>query len=324
MGGADEMSRKHDEWGWMLAADFFFAGLGGAMLAIAGIADLFLGDAQTSVLGNFAGAIFIAIGAGLLILELGRPFQAFRVFMNPKSILTFGAWNMTFAIIAGLLFASFGITILPWSGFILVRKFLAAFCVIFGLVVATYPGVLLARHKARPFWNGPGIMVLFFLSSFITGMAGHILSGYVIGESSWFIAEGYIVSSFSSLVLQDLPHLTAIMLLFQLIFWAGYIWIKRSGGTEREAEAAQRWVNGDLSASFQLGFILLGTIVPIVLLLFTTPAIHSVGACLAILGGAIMRYLVVRAGEDRTWLPGEQKYRSRLPVGDEEFLKVWK
>ena len=191
--------------------------------------------------------------------------------------------------------------------FILVRKILAAFCILFGLIVATYPGVH-SQHKA-PFWNGPGIMVLFFLSSFITGMAGHILSGYVIGESSWFIAEGYIVNSLSSLVLQDLPHLTAILLLFQLIFWAGYIWIKRSGGTDREAEAAQRWINGDLSASFKLGFILLGTIVPIVLMLFTTPVIHSVGACLAILGGMIMRYLVVRAAGPYL-ASGRAKYRS--------------
>jgi len=318
------MSHKHDGWGWMLAVDFFFAGMGGAMLVIAGIGDLFLGDGQTSVLGNFAGAVFIAVGACFLILELGRPFQAFRVFMNPKTILTFGAWNMTLAIIAGILFASFGITLLPWSKLILLRKFFAAFCLIFGLVVATYPGALLARNKARPFWNGPGIMVLFFLSSFITGMAGHILCGYIIGESSWFIVNGYIVGSFSSLVLQDLPHLTAILLLFQLIFWSGYIWIKWSGSTEREAKAAQRWISGDLSASFKLGFILLGTIVPIVLLLFTNPVVHSVGACLALLGGMIMRYLVVRAGEDRTWLPGELKYRSRLPVGNEDFLKAWK
>jgi hypothetical protein len=45
---------------------------------------------------------------------------------------------------------------------------------------------------------------------------------------------------------------------------------------------------------------------------------------MVLFGGILMRHLVVYSGEDRTWLPGEQKYRSRLPVGDEEFIKVLK
>jgi formate-dependent nitrite reductase membrane component NrfD len=308
----------------MLAVDFFFAGMGGAMLVIAGISDLFLGEAATSVLGNLIGPVFIAVGAGFLILELGRPLQAFRVFMNPKAILTFGAWNMTFAIILGILFASFGITVLPWSGLIALRKIFALLVIIFGLVIATYPGVLRARHTARPFWNGPGIMVLFFLSSFITGAAAHILSGFVFGSSSWLVIKGFIFDSSASAVLPALPYITAVLLFLQVVFWAGYIWIKSSGATERETKAAQRWISGDLSASFKLGFMLLGTIAPLILLLFISPVIQGVGAALAVLGGVIMRYLVVRAGEDRTWLPGEQKYRSRLPLGDEPFLKAWK
>ena len=46
------MKHKEDTWGWMLAVDFFFAGMGGAMLLIAGIADLFLGQGSVSLLGS--------------------------------------------------------------------------------------------------------------------------------------------------------------------------------------------------------------------------------------------------------------------------------
>ncbi|MFS8609412.1 MAG: oxidoreductase, partial [Gammaproteobacteria bacterium] len=66
---------------------------------------------------------------------------------------------------------------------------------------------------------------------------------------------------------------------------------------------------------------LLGTLVP--LLLFLLPGSwDALGAALVLLGGLIMRLLVVRAGEERTWLPGQRLYYARLPVGTEEFLKA--
>ncbi len=73
------MKHKDDTWGWMLAVDFFFAGMGGAMLVITGIADLFLGPGSTSLLGSILAPLCIAVGASLLILELGRPLRAWRV-----------------------------------------------------------------------------------------------------------------------------------------------------------------------------------------------------------------------------------------------------
>ena len=110
------MKQKDNTWGWMLAVDFFFAGMGGVMLLIAGITDLFLGAGRTSLLANILAFVFIGIGAGLLILELGRPLQAWRVFTSPKAILTIGAWCMLAAIGFGVLYVSFAIPAFPWSG----------------------------------------------------------------------------------------------------------------------------------------------------------------------------------------------------------------
>jgi protein NrfD len=305
------MSHKHDTWGWMLAVDFFFAGMGGAMLVIAGLADLLIGSGQTSVLGNFIGPVGIAIGASLLVLELGRPFQSWRVFMNPKAILTFGAWNMLLAIGAGLIFTSFGIAVFPWSGLVAGRKFFALFSVIFGLVVATYPGVLLARHKSRPFWTGTGIMALFLISSLVTGASAHILSGLIIPAAA-------------PAVLAALPGIAAGFLALQFILWIGYVWVKYSGTTEREALAAKRWISGNYSGPFKGILLFAGTLLPLVLFLLSGVAFQAFGALLVLLGGVTMRLLVVYSGQDRTWLPGEQKYRSRLPLGNEEFLRLLK
>jgi len=305
------MSQKHDVWGWMLAVDFFFAGMGGGMLVIVGLLDLFVGEGRTSLLGNLLAPVFIGMGSALLILELGRPFQALRVFVNPKAILTAGAWFMSFAITFGLVYASFGFDMFFWSKWVLARQILAVLCLVTGLVVATYPGILLGRHKGRPFWHGPGIMILFLLSSLVTGAAAHSLCGFF-----------YPPSTLSD-VLGNLPKLTAGLLAVQLLLWFGYIWVKKSGGTTAEAIATQRWIKGDISSSFQFGFLLFGTLVPLVLSLFSSQGAQAAGAALVLLGGVLMRMLVVRGGEDRTWLPGEQKYRSRLPKGDEVFLKAW-
>ncbi len=304
------MKNQENTWGWMLAVDFFFAGMGGGMLLISGVADLFGGAGKTSLLGNILAPVFIGLGACFLILELGRPLQAWRVFLNPKAILTFGAWNMTLAIGFGLVYASFGIPGLPWKEWGAARQILAALCVVVSLVVATYPGVLLGRHKSRPFWSGPGMTALFLTSSLVTGTVAHLLSGLIIPPAS---AD----------LLAVLPGLAAGLLGFQLLIWPVSLWVKRSG-TKLEAAAAQRWTNGDLAASFYGLFLLAGTLLALAFVLLPGGVLKGIGAGLALLGGLVMRLLVVRSGEGRTWLPGEEKYRSRLPTGDEAFMKVLK
>lgn len=304
------MNQKHETWGWMLAFDFFFAGMGAAMLFFAGIAELFLIDSNLSVVGIFLGAIFIAIGALLLIAELGRPLQAWRVFVNPKALLTFGAWNMTIAIGAGLLLATSWLEVFPWFGLVALRKAMAFVCMITGFIVATYPGVLLGMHKGRPFWNGPGIVVLFLNSSLLTGLAAFIVCGLFVDVSP--------------VVLNFFPNLAAVLCVFQLIIWLAYLWIKNSGATNRENLAAKRWISGDFVNLFKLGFLFLGTFVPLVLFMLANETLVAFGGLLAILGGLLMRNLVVYAGQDRTWLPGEKDFRARLPLGDEAFLhKIW-
>lgn len=304
------MKDHEDTWGWMLAVDFFFAGMGGGMLLIAGVVEWFFGPGRLSWLALLIGPACIALGAGFLILELGKPLRAWRVFMNPKAILTIGAWFMLLAIGSGFIYASFFFNIFPWSASDGGRSFFAIASGLCGLVVAGYPGVLLGRHKARPFWNGPGIMVLFFLSSLLTGAAAHLLCALFVFPS--------VVDAMSSIL-----RSTAVMLALQLLFWPLYLWIKQTGATDREAKTAQKWVKGDKSLLFWGGLVLIGSLVPVVIIGFGTAITIALAAIMAIGGGILMRLLVVYSGGDRTWLPGEEVYRARLPGGEEAFLKAW-
>jgi len=73
-----------------------------------------------------------------------------------------------------------------------------------------------------------------------------------------------------------------------------------------------------------VGILLAGTLLPLVCLLLTGALFQALGAGLALVGGLITRLQVVGSGIYRTWLPGEEKYHSRLPHGDEAFLKALK
>ena len=302
------MKSHHDGWGWMLAADFFMAGMGGALLAVNGLIDLLQGPRAVSQGSAIAAFVFIALGAGLLILELGQPFQGWRVFFNPKAVLTFGAWNMTLAIGVGFLSATFYFSDLPWADWTLVRHILSIVGIGLGLVVATYPGVL-ARLKSRPFWSGPGIAALFLTSSLVTGAAACELFNAIFSPDS-AVAE------------TPLRVVTAFLLAVQLVLWPVYVYVKRTGMTEREGVAANRWIRGDLAGPFWGGFLVVGTLVPLVLQGFGGTTLWAVAGGLVMAGGALMRWMVVKSGEQRTWLPGEERYRSRLPKGDEAFLKA--
>ncbi len=304
---------KHtDHWGWMLAVDIFCGGMGGGMLFVAGTAGLLRGAFVFPWQALLAAPLMLALGSSFLILELGRPLQAWRVFLNPKAILTVGAWNMLVAMGAGLLYATFGLPWIPWAGVVPLRQIVALVCALVGLVVSVYPGVLLARHKSRPLWSGPGIAVLFLTSSLATALAAHLIFAW------WFPLADVGVRGL-------LPWMLAALLAAQLLLWPLYVWIKRTGTTRREALAVQPWINGKRAAAFWGLLLGLGTLAPLLLVsLGTSRGVQVAAAGLVLFGGITLRWMVVAAGDFRTWLPGEEAYRARLPKGEEAFLKAWK
>ncbi|SEA30183.1 Formate-dependent nitrite reductase, membrane component NrfD [Desulfuromusa kysingii] len=299
------MKHKEVEWGWMLAVDFFFAGMGGGMLFVAGLLYLINGADSISTLGTFVGIVFIGVGSAFLSLELGRPFQAWRVFMNPKALLTWGAWNMVFVMGAAFIYVALDFTGIAMPG---LQTACAVVMLICGLFVATYPGVLLGLHAARPFWTGPGIVVIFLTSSLLTGLAAHDMANYLQLENS------------------NLKNTILGLIFFQLLVWALYLYVKISGNTSRESEAAKALLTGPLSGKFVLAFLVLGNIVPIGLYMMTAASVVTASiAALCILAGSYsMRFVVVKMGEKRTLIIGEKDFMARLPKGDELFLDVLK
>ena len=70
------------------------------------------------------------------------------------------------------------------------------------------------------------------------------------------------------------------------------------------------------------GMLFSGLVLPIVFYLVPTSATLLLAAALVLIGGIILRFLVVYTDE-RVLLPGEEQFLRWLPDGDETFLSTW-
>src|SRR5258708_9386427 len=172
---------KKATWSWEIMLYFFLGGLAGGSCLVSTLADL-LGSVKDAALiraGRFIALICMIISPILLIKDLGRPgrFHHMLRILKLRSAMSLGTWAITvFGICCGLTtahqLAKDGL--LNW--FPLLARFMKAFPVkvievigsVFGLVVASYTGVLLSA-TAVPVWaRARPLLGPLFLSSVLS------------------------------------------------------------------------------------------------------------------------------------------------------------
>jgi len=299
-------------WGWPIAGYLFLGGLGGGAIIVSSAADLFLGRGGVFALGCLVTAALIALGSSLLIFELGRPAQFWRVFSTQKAIMTAGAWMLSLLIGTSFLQFTFWPDFSPWRTLIGLRQALAALNLLLGLGVCTYTGILLGSLKPRRFWNTPALPVLFLVSGLSTGVA---LQSLLAGFWPYAGAREAVEAVHGSLQAVDLA-----LIVVELITLVVYVLMMRTTLGQAAERAAARWLTGSYALPFWGGVIALGLLLPLVLYAL---GVQVLPPLCVLTGGLILRFLVVYS-DDRTFLPGEEKYLSRLPRGDEPFLKALK
>jgi protein NrfD len=307
------MKREHT-WRWPIASYLFLGGLGGGMLAVAAAADLFFGIGDLFALGSLIGAIAIGLGSALLVFDLGRPFFFWRVFSRQKAILTFGAWMLTLAMLCGLIYFLSFLSFIPWFSIEGVRLSFAWICLLLGLGTAIYTGVFIGTIKARPFWNSPVLPVLFLISALSTGVA---LQSLLVPVQILSVNANDI-----SGLLTSLHALDAILIILEIIILLSYVFIMYKSSTVTASRIAATWINGDKKIQFWVGMILIGLVLPLVFYIVNIHTIIPLGASLVLIGGIILRFLVIYT-DSRVMLPGEEELLSWLPEGKEKFLQAW-
>jgi formate-dependent nitrite reductase membrane component NrfD len=306
------MSTHKHVWTWPIATYLFLGGLGAGMTVVAAGADFFLDAGGEFALCVLAAVVVLGAGSALLIFELGRPWQFWRVFSRQKAVLTFGAWMVIALVVVDILYFSFLCGWFPWGGFVAGRIIVAWLGILLSCGVLIYTGVELSSMRARVFWNTPVLPVLF------------VSSGLLVGSAADYLLLGIWPS-----VTQPMPNATATAMLLALMVFLVlstlfitmlYVLMMYTSAGYSAQRVAKRWLVGRYALVFWAVLVAAGLVAPLVLLALGDSRIIPLAALLTIVGGVCLRFLVVYS-DDRRQIEGEVKRLSRLPRGDEDFLR---
>ncbi len=266
-------------FGWPIVAYFFLGGLSAGTFLFSVGANYWAKDTQPLARIPAIVAPF-ALGAGMLLLlwDLGRPERFFSLYTSftPNSMVWLGTWFLTIFLILSLLYAFKMLQSKPKEA-----KLFGYLGVPFAILVATYTGLLLDRASGKPLWNTALLPMLFLNGAMISGVAASVLASF------WRHNEllGKVSKLLVRLVLLELALIVVeVVVLFN------------HGGDS--ASVAKGLLTGPFSLPF-VGFeIILGSVIPIFLLVRSkAPSVRAIASVLILIGIVAMRFVVVIGGQ---------------------------
>jgi len=308
-------------WGLPVILYLFLAGMGAGATTVSASMLLRGGGGargehhEIARYGAILGPWPVIVGTALIILELGsfevgNYFRFINLFLGVyfTSPMSVGTWLLGLFIATSLVYAWTYIRSLPMVYFDRhkLRRVMAWVNIPLGLAVAVYTGVMLGAMPARPFWNSPVLALLFVLSALSGGIAMIIFTRAIFhrsdmdGEESRLSQRsGYILAA-SDMILIGFE----ILAIFLFLMFA-YLSV---GDVRYAIEAILP--GGPLAGLFWGGVVLIGLILPgLIELYYVTPALlyrreftaprymDMTIAAAVILGGFVLRYVVVMAGQ---------------------------
>ena len=267
---------KMPGWEMSIVWYFFLGGIAGGAYFTAAIADNVGSrrDQTVARVGYLLSLPLVAVCGVLLIADLGVPKRFMNMilhfkFWDPMSI---GAWAV--GIFGAFAFVSSVLSFTSSESMAQLRRRISLVGMLFGFFLAGYTGILLS-NSAMPFWGDSRLMgALFLASGGSTGMAAVALIMFLTGRSvgeAWHKIE--VADRYSMLV-----EMLVLALFLGLL-----------------GAAAQPITTGHFARLFWGGLVGAGLIVPLLLNVFGSRvrALGLVSAVLVLVGGFILRYVVV-------------------------------
>ncbi|MDR3136721.1 MAG: polysulfide reductase NrfD [Coriobacteriales bacterium] len=324
-------------WIWPIAWYLFLGGLGGGMLFTIGIIEMVFHAGYLLALGVLVAVACLGIGSMLLIFELGQPKVFLRVFLSATAIIKWGACLLILAMGFGFVYFLFYLPPswnLFWYSWTWLRDLCAVCMALFGLCVVVYTGVLLSTMKAKPFWNTPALPVLFVASALSTATAAlSLLAGFwpsadaIIALFAEQADAETVVSSYLPLLTHEivaiLHQYDTMLVVAEFIILLLYVLTMRASGNVTAKAVALEWISGGKALLFWVGMVACGLVIPFLLYQTGGTGAEYVAPVLVLAAGLLLRFLVVYSDRRRA-MPGEERFYSRLPQGDERFLQGWK
>jgi polysulfide reductase chain C len=325
-----EHNTFHFHWNLLIAFYLFTAGISAGAFFVSGLAT-YLGGARyqrISRIGALLAPWPLALGLAALIFDLTKPFQFWWLFLTVEytSPMSIGSWLLT-----GFSIISFVYFILwiprPWRDLLrlphhladlthfsawrplnrqeirLSRRVVAAIGAPLAIGVGMYTGILLGAIPARPMWNTPMIAQLFLMSAMSSGVATVLLVASLL-RSHHLHSERHFLVSFDA------------MLIVLEIFMVIPFFLHQSLSTWSSTQSLNLIMGGPYTLVFWGGVVLLGLLIPLAIegfelfpVIWQEQAIKysrlwgGLSAGLVLIGGFILRYVFVYAGQVSHFLP---------------------
>jgi formate-dependent nitrite reductase membrane component NrfD len=260
----------------MIVLYFFLGGIAGGAYFTAAIADAFgtARDRSVARIGYLLSLPLVAACGVLLILDLGVPLRFLNMIRNFKfwDPMSIGAWALgvfgLFTLVSSVM--SFSTSEETHRR----RRIIGLVGTVFGFFLASYTGVLVS-NTALPFWSDSRLMgALFLASGASTGMAAIALILFLTGGAG---GEGW----------RKVKHADRYAMIFEILLLAVFLALLGS--------AAAPLLSGHFAALFWIGLVAIGLLVPLAIdfAAHRTRAMGAVAAALVLVGGFVLRYVVV-------------------------------
>jgi formate-dependent nitrite reductase membrane component NrfD len=244
--------------------------------------------------------VFLSVGMGALFLDLEHKLFVWRLYttFEPTSPMSWGSWILLAvypALIANLLLrlpaplagrlpSAAGLSEALLARPALVQT-IGAVNMGLGVSLGIYTGILLSSLGARPLWNSALLGPLFLVSGLSTAAAFvHMVARNRAEREMLAKADnGFLVAEFTVIGLFLIGLLTA---------------------SHSHVEAARLFLGGPYTAVFWVLVVALGILVPLfVQSLAVNHRIQhtSIAPILVIVGGLVLRFVIVNAGQFSHW-----------------------
>lgn len=315
-------------WGWEIPVYLFLGGLVAGLMVLAGWHILKAGRSQEKVAYPYApmlGVILLSLGMNALFLDLANKPNVWRLYLTfqPASPMSWGSWILLLVYPALLAAAvlhppervPFGQRLLElvrrWSAWMQERPRLVQAVGLAnlggGIALGVYTGILLGAFGARPLWNSAILGPLFLFSGLSTAAAlMHLLS--MMGRNGTASFADAALAGVFRLLHPDrgghaMVRADASFLTIELGIIALWI-VGLLTATAVHHDAAMLIMGGPWTAGFWGGVIIAGILVPLVLqyLELAGRIRHTaIPAILVLIGGFVLRWILVDAGQFSRW-----------------------
>jgi polysulfide reductase chain C len=317
----------HVFWNWIVAIDLFGAGLSAGAYIISATA-YFLGKKRYETItriGAYIAPFPVVVGILCLIFDLERPSLFWKLFLTfqPHSVMSLGSWLLlTFSLFSVVHFYLWlperfdYLKILPaiksnsflsrfqGDNLTKIRGLVAGFGIPVSIGVGVYTGVLLGVIAARPFWNNPMLPMLFLISAMMTGSASICFVGCFIRGFRGMSRENVNTNKFM------IHSVDFTLMIFSVI--AVFLFILGLYTSPRSSVFAVHLIMGGKFTLVFWGFVVgIGIVLPLALEVYEliphyiehvelrehNPWISGIITSSVLIGGFMMRYIVIYAGQ---------------------------